>query len=207
MAVSSSARTRWIKADTWEQELERRMYLMTSEDTIRGMLFNGTLEVLRSVGDGSLVKRCIEESGEARFLDFFSYPARMHCQMVTTALPMLAEQYGGSEEALRQLGRLVANRFMQVGAGKVMLSLTPRNPRQLVYALPMAYRMAVSFGEYEVRWMGPRSGRFVLKRDFMPHPFHEGVVETSLELWGAREVWVSGRPTGGLDSECDFCWQ
>ena len=97
------------------------MCLATSEDTIRGMLFNGTLEVLGSVGDGSLVKRCVEECGESRFLDFFSYPVRMHCQMVSTALPVLAEQYGDSEEALRQLGRLVAHRFLRVGAGKVML--------------------------------------------------------------------------------------
>jgi uncharacterized protein (TIGR02265 family) len=187
--------------------LERRTGLTTSEDTIRGMLFNGTLEALRSVDDGALARRCLEESGEARFLDFFNYPARLHGRMVATALPVLAEEYGSAEEALRQLGRLVANRFMRVGAGKVMLSLSPSNPRQLVYALPMAYRMAVSFGEYEVRWTGPRSGRFILKRDFMPHLFHEGVVEASLELWGARGVRVSGRPMGGLDSECDFCWQ
>ena len=207
MAVTSSARTRWAKADTWEQELERRKCLATSEDTIRGMLFNGTLEVLRTVGDGSLVKRCVEECGESRFLDFFSYPVRMHCQMVSTALPVLAEQYGDEEEALRQLGRLVAHRFLRVGAGKVMLSLTPGSPRQLGYSLPVAYRMAVSFGQYQVQWTGARSGRFILKRDFMPHPFHEGVVEMSLGLFGGREVKVSGRPTGGLDSECDFCWQ
>ncbi|WP_158501660.1 TIGR02265 family protein [Vitiosangium sp. GDMCC 1.1324] len=183
------------------------MGLATASDTIRGMLFNGTLDVLRAVGADSLAERCVEESGEARFLDFFSYPVRMHCQMVSTALPVLAEEYGGEEEALRRMGCLVANRFLRVGAGRVMMSLTPRSPRQLGYTLPMAYRMAVNFGEYEVRWTGPRSGHFTLKRDFMPHPFHEGVVKTSLELWGAREVTVSGRQTGGLDSECDFCWQ
>lgn len=207
MAVTGSARTRWEKADTWEQELERRMCLATSEDTIRGMLFNGTLEVLRTVGDGSLARRCVEACGETSFLDFFSYPVRMHCQMVSTALPVLTEQFGTSEEALRQLGRLVAHRFLRVGAGKVMLSLTPGSPRQLGYSLPVAYRLAVSFGQYEVRWTGPRSGQFILKRDFMPHPFHEGVVEMALGLFGGREVKVSGRPTGGLDSECDFCWQ
>ncbi|QRK09423.1 DUF2378 family protein [Archangium violaceum] len=207
MAVSSAARTKWVKADTWELELERRRSLATSDDTIRGMLFNGTLEVLQSMGAEALAKRCVEESGETHFLDFFSYPVQKHCQMVSTALPLLARQYGDAEQALRQLGRLVANRFLRVGAGRVMLSLSPRSPRQLMYTLPMAYRMAVSFGEYEIRWTGPTSGRLTLKRDFMPHPFHEGVVEMSLTLWGAREVWVGGRQTGGLDSECDFCWQ
>lgn len=207
MAVSSAARTKWVKADTWELELERRRSLATSDDTIRGMLFNGTLEVLQAMGADSLAKRCVEESGETRFLDFFSYPVQKHCQMVATALPLLAQKYGDAEQALRQLGRLVANRFLRVGAGKVMLALSPRSPRQLMYTLPMAYRMAVSFGEYEMRLTGPTSGQLILKRDFMPHPFHEGVVETSLTLWGAREVQVSGRQTGGLDSECDFCWQ
>lgn len=207
MAVSSSARTRWVKADTWEQELERRRGLATSDDTIRGMLFNGTLDVLQALGDEALVKRCVEETGETRFLDFFSYPVQKHCQLVSAALPELAEEYGGSDEALRQMGRLVAHRFHQVGAGRVMLTVSARSPRQFMYSLPMAYRLAVSFGEYEVRWTGPRSGRFVLKRDFMPHPFHEGVMKTALELWGAQEVQVRGRQTGGLDSECDFCWQ
>ena len=50
MAVSTSARSRWAKSYTWEQELERRMCLATSEDTVHGMFFNSTLEVLRQLG-------------------------------------------------------------------------------------------------------------------------------------------------------------
>jgi len=207
MVVGLSARTGWEKADGWEGELERRICLSSREDTVRGMFFNGTLDVLRTLGHQALVRRCLDESGEPYFLDFFNYPVRLHYRMVATALPALADAYGGSEEALRQLGRLVAHRFLRLGVGKVMLSLRPLSPRQLQSTLPMAYRTSVSFGEYAVRWMGPQSGRFTSRRDFMPYPFHEGVMQTSLELWGGRAVRVSGRQTGGLDSECDFWWQ
>ncbi len=207
MAVSTSARFRWVKSDTWEQELERRMCLATAEDTVCGLYFNSTLAVLQSVGDEALVKRCVEASGEERFLDFFHYPVRLQGQMVSAALPTLTEEYGSAEEALRQLGRLGAKHFLRAGVGKAMLSLSPGSPRQLLSSLPTAYRLSVSYGHYELKWTGPRSGRFVLKGDFMPHPFHEGTVSTLLERGGAREVWVSGWPTGGLDSECEFCWQ
>lgn len=207
MTAGGVARTGWEKADAWEQELTRRMGMATQEDTLRGMFFNGTLEVLRELGAQSLMKRCVEDSGESQFLDFFNYPVRMHGRMVATALPVLVQEYGGPEEALRRLGRLVATRFLRMGVGKVMRTMIPLGPRQLQTTLPIAYRSAVSFGQYSVRWTGPTKGRFILVRDFMPHPFHEGVLEASLEMWGARSVKVTGRQTGGLDSECDFCWQ
>ncbi|WNG30229.1 TIGR02265 family protein [Cystobacter fuscus] len=207
MAVNDSVGLGGAKADAWERELTRRSGLVAERHTVRGMYFNGTLDALRSLGHEPLVRRCVEESGESHFLDFFNYPARLHYRMVSTALPALAEEYGGAEEGLRRLGQQVARRVWGLGVGKVMLSLSPLSPWQLQSALPMAYRSSVSFGEYEVRWMGPCSGRLMLKQDFMPYPFHEGVVKTSLDLWGGRAVRVSGRQTGGLDSECDFWWQ
>ncbi|MET0401026.1 MAG: TIGR02265 family protein [Cystobacter sp.] len=207
MAVNDSVGLGSQKADVWSQELTRRGCLVAERDTVRGMFFNGTLEALQGLGQEALARRCLEESGEPRFLDFFSYPARMHYQLVFSALPALAERYGGSEEGLRQLGQQVARRVWSFGVGKMMLSLSPPSPWRLQSALPLAYRAAVSFGEHSVRWTGPRSGCLTLRHDFMPYPFHEGVVKTSLDLWGGRAVRVSGRQTGGLDSECDFWWQ
>ena len=207
MEASTSASVRWANPDSWQQELARRMCLATSRDTIRGLLFNGTLEVLKGLGGEALVKRGMEACGEARFLDFFSYPVGMHFRMIAAALPELTEEYGDPEEALRELGRQVPARFLVVGGNKAMMALSPGSPRQLMCSVPMAYRLVANFGEYSLSWTGPYSGRLVLKGDFMPHPFHEGVLETLLGLGGAREVAVRGRQTGGLDSECDFCWQ
>lgn len=207
MSATGCAGVPWEKADGWEQELERRMCLATDGDTLRGMFFNGTLEALGALGDEALVRRCLAETGEERFLDFFHYPVTMHGRLVSVVMPVLVEEYGGGEEALRQLGRLVARRFLQVGVGKVMRAMLPLSPWQLQSTLPIAYRAAVSFGEYSVRWMGPRRGIFSLRRDFMPYPFHEGVLEVALQLWGGRAVEVRGWQTGGLDSECDFRWQ
>ena len=195
------------KADAWTRDLERRQGLVESGSTVRGMFFNGTLDALRSLGHESRARRCVQDSGETGFLDFFNYPVRLHYQMISQALPVLAEEYGGTEEGLRQLGQQVAHRMWRLGVGKVMLSLSPTSPRQLQSVLPMAYRTAVGSGEYAVRWTGFQSGCLTLRQDFMPYPFHEGMVKTSLNLWGGHAVRVSGRQTGGLDSECDFWWQ
>jgi uncharacterized protein (TIGR02265 family) len=207
MSAGTSASVGWAKTNDWERELVRRTGLATSRDTIRGLLFNGTLEVLKGLGGEALVRRGVEASGEARFLDFFSYPVGMHFRMISAALPELVAEYGDSEEALRELGRHVSARFLAAGGGKAIAALSPVSPRPLLISLPMAYRLAASFGEYSLTWTGPCSGRFVLKGDFLPHPFHEGVMKTLLGQGGAREVVVRGRQTGGLDSECEFYWQ
>ena len=70
-----------------------------------------------------------------------------------------------------------------------------------------AYRVSLGFGEREGAWTGPRSAHFVMRGDFLPPPFHEGVLMAMLERLNARKVRVCGRQTGVLDSEYELSWQ
>jgi uncharacterized protein (TIGR02265 family) len=194
--------------DYWEQDLAQRLRLARPEDSVRGMFANGLLDAVRSLAGDEAVSHCLEASGQSRFVDFFNYPISAHLRVVFTGARFLVPKFGSMEEALRQLGRRSAADFMDSAAGKTMMKLLARgDPRRLVDALPSAYRMSLTFGNHKVEWLGPTSGRYILTRNFIPLPSHEGVLRALLETSNARDIRVCGRQTSGLlDGEYEFSW-
>ncbi|MCY1077651.1 TIGR02265 family protein [Archangium lansingense] len=126
--------------------------------------------------------------------------------MFALVLPMLAERYGDCEEGLRQMGRQASSSFLGSVAGRMMLVVARHNPKLLLGSLPSAFRVATNYGHLHVEWPEAQRGRLVVKNDYMPYLFHEGVVLGLLEAVRTSGVRVLGRPTGDLDSECDFTW-
>ena len=191
----------------WLRELERRAALAAPGETARGMFFNGTLKTLEELGEEALAARCLRASGQEKFVDFFSYPIGLHVRMFALVLPMLAERYGDCEEGLRHLGRRATSSFLGSAAGRMMLLLAQRNPKMLLASLPAAFRVATNYGHLHIEWPEAKRGLLLVKHDYMPHLFHEGVVLGLLEAMGTPGVRVHGTPTGDLDSECEFTWE
>ena len=190
----------------WHQDWNQRLGLAAAGDTVRGLFFNSTLAGIRKLGGEELAMHCLESSGQKRFVDSFTYPVSLQLRMISTAMETLSQPYGGPEGVLRHLGRCVSQGFLESAAGRMMVKLTERNPKRLVDTLPSAYRVSLSYGKQLIQWTGPRSGRLLLRHEFMPHPVHEGVLATLLETGGAHEVKVWGHQTGPLDCECEFTW-
>ncbi|WP_375765406.1 DUF2378 family protein [Archangium gephyra] len=188
-------------------ELERRASLASPEETVRGMFLNDTLRTLKELGEEALAARCLRACGQEKFVDFFSYPIGLQCQMFALVLPTLAERYGDGEEALRQLGRRAAASFLGSPAGRMMLIVAQRNPKLLLGSLPSAYRVALNHGHIHIEWLEAKHGLMVVKHDYMPHLFQEGVLLGMLDAMKVPGVRVHGRSTGGLDSESDFSWE
>ncbi|HEY0097149.1 MAG TPA: TIGR02265 family protein [Archangium sp.] len=190
----------------WLADLERRSRLATPADTARGLFFSGMLSSIEALGDAALAKRCLEVSGQTAFIEFFSYPISLYVRMVSSALGMLAQRYGSGEEALRRIGGHATKSFLESTAGRSHLVVSGGSPRRIVEALPVTYRVSTTFGERRVEWTSHQSGRLVGKREFLPYPFHEGVLLAVLEATGAQGVQVRGRATSELDCECEFSW-
>jgi len=53
----------------WKADLERRSRLATPADTARGLFFSGLLSSIKVLGDEALAKRCLEASGQTRFIE------------------------------------------------------------------------------------------------------------------------------------------
>ena len=97
--------------------------------------------------------------------------------------------------------------FAVSAAGKALLLLSKGEARRLLANMPSAYRAAVNFGERTVVWEGPARGRVLMRRDFMPCAWHEGVVLAALEGMNARAVQLRGSRLEVLDSEYLVCWE
>ncbi len=86
-------------------------------------------------------------------------------------------------------------------------------PTRLPACLPacltpsVVYRVALSFGMYELTWVAPAHARFSVKRAFMPYPFHEGVLLELLEKVWIHRVRVRGWQTDVLDSQYEISWE
>lgn len=203
-----SVESSWNQASyDWEHDCGMRKNQCTPQDTARGMFLNGMLESIRKLAGDAVAKRCLETSGHERLVDVFSYPAALQLQFLVVAMPALLRRCGSYELALRQLGRDSVMDFLGTTAGKMLMTLARKDPKRLVDSVPSTRKASVSFGTQVVEWLGPKHGRILIKRDFMPHAYYAGVVETLLELGGANMVGVRSWQTGQLDSEVTFTWE
>ncbi|MBI5546397.1 MAG: DUF2378 family protein, partial [Deltaproteobacteria bacterium] len=168
-------------------ELSHRMSLCSDADTARGMFFNGVLQVVKSACGEDARNRCLLATGEDSFVDVFMYPVKSFLPMAWAAV----RELGVAEaDGLRRLGRQSAADFFSSMSGKTLIALAGQNPRRLAGTIPAAYKAAVSYGDRQITWTGDRACKLVVKRDFMPHPYHEGVVAAALEAMGGKSVKV-----------------
>ncbi|HEX5745563.1 MAG TPA: TIGR02265 family protein [Archangium sp.] len=193
--------------DVWARDLAQRVALATPADTAWGAFLRSTLEAIRVLGDEGLVRRCREVCGHEQPVEFFRYPVRLRLQMMALCLEPLAARHGGSERALRLLGRQGTSAFLCSHAGRLMLMLAGGDRKRLLEGAHVGFRMGLSYGKHTTRWAGPACFHWSMEREFMPLPFMEGVLEVLVESSGARNVRVVGRQTGALDGEYELTWE
>jgi uncharacterized protein (TIGR02265 family) len=187
--------------------VERNIALAMPEDSARGMFFNGALEVVCKLGGEAVAQRCREATGESKHLDFFNYPVATFLKLCLTADQEVGSQLGGCEGTLRRIGEQSARDFLSSMAGKTLLLLAGQDVRRILKQVPSAYATAVSYGERTLTCAHyEKSGHFVIKHDFLPLAYHEGILRGVLLTAGAHAPRVRGYSTGILDSEYEFFW-
>ncbi|WP_194858201.1 DUF2378 family protein [Myxococcus sp. AB056] len=188
-------------------ELELRRLAATDDDMARGMFFQGTLDVVGFLGGEGAVARCKGVAGIWEINLLHMYPITRFLRMSSTAARLLAPQLDGFEGVLRRMGTQATVDFVASVFGRELMRTASGKPRLLLQSLGEAYLAAVTYGERYPLWTGETSARFIMRRDFMPAAYHEGVLHGVLEAVGAREVRVQGRQVGLLDSEYELSWK
>lgn len=188
-------------------DLTQRIAQATSADTCKGMFFNGLFyAVERARGVAGLDSFKAVAQGQ-KFVDFFNYP-------IADFLPLawhVAEQLGGGttplalEAGIRSLGRQSSEDFLSTAVGKTLLMLS-NDPKRLMNSAAAGYKTAVSYGVRSMVWKGPTHCVFSMRRDFMPHPYHEGLLTHMLTAVGARSAQVKGLRVGLLDTDYETTW-
>lgn len=189
-----------------QAELEQRLALASAEDTLRGFFFTAALKVVRNECDETVWSRCLEASGERRFMAFFSYPIGSLLRLLYAAAWALGEKHGGFDAAMRHLGRHVVPDYLESSAGRLLKMLPVGAPKLLLGNLPPAYRTAVLHGECSVTWTGANRCVLLIQRSALPVPYLEGALRSLFESVKVKHVKVVGRQAGPLESEFSLSW-
>jgi uncharacterized protein (TIGR02265 family) len=182
-----------------------RLQLATEQDTAKGMFFNGVLSAAEKLLPPPGRAMCLEASGEKRFIDFLNYPIASFLHLSFTAAELLAPKVGGIPNAFRKLGSQALTDFLSSGVGKTLLVLVS-DPERILAAVPTAFRTAVGYGERTVEFRGKGRCVITMKRDFMPHPYHEGLLHAAVAAMGGQNVKVVGSALGQLDTQYEITW-
>lgn len=190
-------------------DLAARLALANPQDTCKGMFFNGLFRAVQRSG-GPPAADVLRQVGRGqKFVDFFNYP-------IADFLPMAwhaAAVAGGGQDSvslergIRSLGRQATDDFLSTAVGKTLLMLASNEPRRLMSSLASGYKTAVSYGVRALEWKAQTHCIFTMRRDFMPHPYHEGVLLQVLTTVGARALQVKGTRVGLLDTDYEISWE
>jgi uncharacterized protein (TIGR02265 family) len=186
-------------------DFDARLALATAQDSARGMFFNGVLSAVNARAGKVGADQCLLASGEKRFVDFFNYPITSFLKLSFTAAEVLQPLLGDPATVFTYLGRQAVDDFLATASGKMMLALSGKSPARMLNNTPAAFKAAVSYGEREVTWLSPTHAAFTMARDFMPHPYHVGVLTRVIEAMEVKPL-VVGRQTGPLDAHYDVSW-
>lgn len=190
-------------------DLAARLAVANPEDTCKGMFFNGLFRAVVRSG-GAPASDVLRQVGRGqKFVDFFNYPIADFLPMAWHAAAVAG---GGSdttslERGIRSLGRQATDDFLSTAVGKTLLLLAGSDPRRLMASLASGYKTAVSYGTRVLEWKGQTRCLFTMRRDFMPHPYHEGVLLQVLTAVGARGLQVKGTRVGLLDTDYEVSWE
>jgi uncharacterized protein (TIGR02265 family) len=187
-------------------DLEKRIAAATPADTSRGLNFNTLFRLVRERLGEDAAKSC-DPAGKGSRIDFFSYPVADYLTALAAVIEPLGAKLGGGDGVLDELGRRTGGGFLGSALGKTILAIAGKDPRRLVASGPAAYRGAVSYGERSVEWLGEKHARMTFQRDFMPAPFHRGVVLGVLGTTDAKNAVVTAKAHGLLDSTYDVRWE
>lgn len=189
-------------------DLALRIAAATPSDTCKGMFCNGLFHAVQRAR-GTLGMEALKHAAHGqKFVDFFNYPIADFLPMAYLASELVG---GGAtplalEAGVRSLGRQATDDFLGTAVGKTLLMLAGTDPRRLMNSLASGYKTAVSYGTRTVNWKTPTHCVFEMRRDFMPHPYHEGVLLQVLTAVGGKKVQVTGARVGLLDTDYDVTW-
>ena len=187
-------------------EFEERAAQATPADRCRGLCYNGALHVIRELAGPQAAQRALKASGERLPLDFLNYPVTGFQRLCMQGIEVLEPRLGSAEAVLQLLGKRAVDDFLASPAGKTLVLLAYSDPRRMVRNLPSGYRACVTYGDRRVVWRGPTQCTFSMICDYMPHPYHEGILATVLTTLGASNVRVRGTRVGVVDADYELSW-
>jgi len=196
-----------VPPDLTISDLSDRLRFANADDTCKGMFFNGVLVATEKLLGTSCRAAVAAMLPEKKYVDFFNYPIASFLPAAFQASKLLMPGMGSFDSAIRKLGEQAIDDFLATAVGRTLVTVSAGEPKRLMRAAPVAYKTAVSYGSRETIVTSENSCVFKMRRDFMPHAYHEGVFTAVLRALGCHDVKVQGRRLGLFDADYDVSWR
>ncbi len=196
-----------LAPDLTISDLSDRLRFANDDDTCKGMFFNGVLLATEKLLGPSARAQVAAHLPEKKYVDFFNYPIATFLPAAFEAAKLLIPMMGGFDAAIRKLGEQAIDDFLATAVGRTLVTVSAGEPKRLMRAAPVAYKTAVSYGSRETIVTGGNTCVFKMRRDFMPHAYHEGVFIAVLRALGCHDVKVQGRKLGLFDADYEVSWR
>lgn len=188
-------------------DLRERLALATPDDTCKGMFFNGVLSATRALLGPEAQLRVQATLPEKKYVDFFNYPIATFLPASFLAAKLLQKTALDFEAAIRGLGEQAIDDFLRTPVGRTLVTVSAGEATRLMRAAPIAYKTAVSYGSRETEVVSDTTCIFRVRRDFMPHSYHEGVFLAVLRALGCADLTVRGHPLSLMDADYFISWR
>ena len=188
-------------------DLGERLKVATEEDTCKGMFFNGVLSATHGLLGLEAQQQVKAMMVEKKYVDFFNYPIATFLPAAFGAAKLLQGTALDFDAAIRRLGEQAIDDFLGTPVGRTLVTVSAGEAKRLMRAAPIAYKTAVSYGARETVVLSDTACIFKVRRDFMPHPYHEGVFLAVLRALGCQDVSVRGQKLGLMDADYFISWK
>lgn len=188
-----------------DDDLDARLAAATSQDTVRGVIFNATFGLITDAA-GKPAAAEADPAARGHRNEFFSYPVVDYLRLAWRAAALLAGREGSRDEVFWRMGAAASRRWLGGPLGSTLVAFTGRDPRRLITNVANGYRNVVSYGARTVEWVAERHARVLFRHDFLVPPFHCGALTAALEVTCGIPFHAAGREVGFLDSEYDVAW-
>lgn len=188
-------------------DLAERLKMATEDDTCKGMFFNGILSAAQTLLGPDARAEVHARLAEKKYVDFFNYPIATFLPGAFIAAKLIQGTSGDFGAAMRRLGEQAIDDFLGTPVGRTLVTVSAGEATRLMRAAPIAYKTAVSYGARETVVVSATRCIFKVRRDFMPHPYHEGVFLAVLRALGCEDVTVRGEKLGLMDADYFVSWR
>jgi uncharacterized protein (TIGR02265 family) len=206
-ATATPVRRVIIPPDLSIADLRERLSMATDEDTCKGMFFNGVLSATSALLGPEAQAQVQSMLTEKKYVDFFNYPIATFLPAAFTAAKLIQQGSHDFDAAIRRLGEQAIDDFLGTPVGRTLVTVSAGEAKRLLRAAPIAYKTAVSYGARETVVLSDTSCIFKVRRDFMPHAYHEGVFLAVLRALGCLDVSVRGQKLGLMDADYFISWK
>ena len=170
-------------------ELRARIDMTRTSHMLRGSVFRALVnEVEKHLPlEDQRLMHIRKRYDKGALADLFNYPVSDWLEVLWDAADAVEPTYGNQVNALRAMGKAVADSFLSSVVGRLAQSIgANKKPMEMLFHAPAVYASGASYGKRTPIRLDERHGLLKIREDFAPADYHVGMLQQGLSINGHK---------------------